>query len=266
MVLTETSAETAFGALRYFRAREGRDRLFCVFIHGLGADKGWFEGHHRWHDLSFCDWIVPDLLGHGSSARPTEPAAYRMEAQAGVLVDLLRAERVRRVLLIAHSMGGPIALRMAELLRDHAAPAISGLVYAEGNIDENDAFMSGQVAEQSWEQFSAGGWDRLVQDLSGDPSLESYLRTLKAAGSRTVHASSLSLVPHSRRAITVPLIESLPAPKLFLFGERNRGRFTSEATARGLGEVRYVPGAGHAMHLDNPAGFWELTRGFCGSL
>ena len=116
------------------------------------------------------------------------------------------------------------------------------------------------------EHFLACGWDRLLKSLSGEASVDAYLRTLKAAGSRTVYASSASLVAHSMRAITIPLIESLQAPKLFLFGETNRGRFTSEAIARGLGEVRYVPGAGHGMYLDNPVGFWELIRGFCGSL
>jgi len=30
--------------------------------------------------------------------------------------------------------------------------------------------------------------------------------------------------------------------------------------------VRFVPGAGHAMHEDNPPAFWALVRDFCATL
>ncbi len=265
MALSQKSIETPFGAARYFRATSGGDRLCCLFVHGLGADKRWFEGQYATHELAFADWIVPDLLGHGTSARPDEVAAYRMQSQAAVLAEVLRAEAVRRVVLIAHSMGGPIALRLTELLGDDR-PRLAGLVYAEGNIDEGDAFLSRHVAEQTAEGFARRGWARLVKSLASDASNDSYLQSLRLAGWRTVHASALSLVEHSVPGITVPLLANLRVPKLFLFGEKNRGRFTSEAVARTLGEVCFVPGAGHALYLDNPGAFWDLVRRFCRSL
>ncbi len=264
MAPSERSIETRFGVLRYFRATGGGD-LCCLFIHGLGADRSWFEAQYSGHDLAFADWIVPDLLGHGTSARPDDEAAYRMQSQAAVLAEVLRAEAVRRVVLVAHSMGGPIALRLTELLGADA-PRLAGLVYAEGNIDEGDAFLSRHIASQTAESFARRGWNRLVRSLAGEGSNDAYLQSLRVAGWRTVHASAVSLVEHSVPAVTVPLLTGIHAPALFLFGEKNQGRFTSEAVARTLGEVRFVPGAGHALYLDNPAAFWDLVRAFCRSL
>ncbi len=265
MVPSEKSVETRFGAVRYFRAVGGGDRLCCLFVHGLGADKSWFEAQYTRYDLAFADWIVPDLLGHGTSARPEDETAYRMQSQAAVLAEVLCTEAVRRVVLIAHSMGGPIALRLAELLGTDG-PRLAGLVYAEGNIDEGDAFLSRHVAAQTAEGLARRGWDQLIGSLAHDGSNEAYLHSLRAAGWRTLHASAVSLVEHSVPAVTVPLLTSIRVPVLFLFGERNRGRFTSEAIAGSLGEVRYVPGAGHALYLDTPTAFWDLVREFCLSL
>jgi pimeloyl-ACP methyl ester carboxylesterase len=237
-----------------------------LFIHGLGCDGAWFAGHFDRHDLAFMGWLVPDLLGHGDSARLQDAAGYRMESQAQALAELLSAEGATEIVLVAHSMGGLVALHLAEILDRSAAGRVLGLVYAEGNIDENDTFMSRSVAEQSWGTFAASGWRKLLGDLAAEPVLTSYLRTLTWAGPLTVHASCLSVVAESRARLTTARLSRMAFPKLFLFGERNRGRFTSEEDVRRFGEVRYVAGAGHVMYEDNPGAFWGLVREFCAAL
>lgn len=256
------SLPTRHGALSYLATGPGGQARHGLFVHGLGCDGSFFAAQAADLDLGFLPWLVPDLLGHGASARPADPLAHRMESQAGALADLLAAEGVAEVVLVAHSMGGPVALRLAEALAAEGGARPVGLVYAEGNLDENDAFLSRRVAGQAWETFEAVGWPSLLAELARQAGMSSYLRTLRSAGARTVHASSVSLVAHSREEVTTPLLRRLGCPRLFLFGERNRGRFTSEGLARRLGEVRFVPGASHAMHEDNPAAFWGLVREF----
>ena len=255
--------ETSVGAVSYLRAAGATTERTGLFIHGLGCDGGWFAEHFDRHDLTFLAWLIPDLLGHGESARPEDPAAYRMESQAQALDELLSAEGPAEVVLVAHSMGGLVALRLAELLERRGSARVLGLVYAEGNIDENDTFMSRGIAEQSWDTFATSGWAKLIGDLAGDPALTSYLRTLTSGGPLTVHASCVNLVAHSREAVTTALLRRFTFPKLFVFGERNRGRFTSEGIARRFGEVRYIPDAGHVMYEDNPDAFWGTIREFC---
>jgi pimeloyl-ACP methyl ester carboxylesterase len=126
--------------------------------------------------------------------------------------------------------------------------------------------MSRSIAEQSWETFAVSGWRKLLADLARDPALTSYLRTLTWAGPLPIHASCVNLVAHSREEVTTALLRRFTFPKLFVFGERNRGRFTSEIIARRFGEVRYIPDAGHVMYEDNPGAFWGLAREFCAAL
>ncbi len=61
--------------------------------------------------------ITVDLLGHGQ----TECLGYvhAMEDQADMLLALLMHLKIRKVVLVGHSMGGYVALAFAELYPDH---------------------------------------------------------------------------------------------------------------------------------------------------
>ncbi len=254
------------GDVRYFRAAAAPGRREALFIHGLGVDKSWFAVHHARRRTDFAGWVVPDLPGHGESDRPADPNGLTMAGMAAALAGLLAQEGIREAVLVGHSMGGAVALALARQLRETGAVRVAGLVLAEGNLDAGDAFLSARVAAQSREDFLAHGWDALLTELAAQRGMAGYLRTLRRAGAETLHAYSVSLVAMSRAEVTVPLVEAVDAPRLFVFGERNRGRFTSEALARRLGPVAFVPRAGHAMYADNPAVFWSMIREFLAGL
>jgi pimeloyl-ACP methyl ester carboxylesterase len=266
MSCVHNSCRTSRGLLSYLSCAGRVGSRSGLFIHGLGCDGWWFPAQHEEQDLGFLRWVVPDLLGHGASEAPAEAAVYAMESQAGALAELVAHEAVDELVLVAHSMGGPVALHLAELLGRGGTTRVAGVVYAEGNLDPNDAFLSRRVADQPWETFVATGWPELLAALARAPNNSSYLQSLSRTGPWAVWASSVSLVAESREEVTVPLLDRIAAPKLFLFGERNRGSYTSEAVAARCGEVAYVPEAGHAMAEDNPAAFWRLVREFCARL
>ncbi|UOR05255.1 alpha/beta fold hydrolase [Hymenobacter aerilatus] len=82
-----------------------------VFLHGF------IESRDIWTDFTrdFPDAypvFVPDLLGHGSNSVPV--ANYSMRAQAEYVAEQLRQQQIEKAVLIGHSMGGYIALALAE--------------------------------------------------------------------------------------------------------------------------------------------------------
>ena len=113
------------------------------------------------------------------------------------------------------------------------------VVYEEGNLDINDAFASKRLSE-SWGWWAAAA---VVAQAS---------RIFPITPDRIYHtaliSSSKHLVEISASNTLLPLLQSTCRPLLFMFGEKNRGRYTSERllVAAGLQEsVRYVPEAGH---------------------
>ena len=80
---------------------------------------GWGASIYMWRD-----WFAPlaaagfraiavDLPGHGRSDKPNDPAVYRLAAQLAALRELVDAERLEPVHLVAQSMAGTIALELA---------------------------------------------------------------------------------------------------------------------------------------------------------
>src|SRR5690606_9415778 len=79
-----------------------------LFIHGiLGSQRQWahlvdeMDDDHR--------VLVPDLFGHGESAKPL--GDYSLSAHAAALRDLLDHLDIERVTLVGHSLGGGIAMQ-----------------------------------------------------------------------------------------------------------------------------------------------------------
>ena len=79
-----------------------------VLVHGIASRASqWERVMERLGET--CHVIAPDLLGHGSSAKPR--ADYSLGAHACGIRDLLAALGHDRISLVGHSLGGGIALQ-----------------------------------------------------------------------------------------------------------------------------------------------------------
>ncbi|MFX1250885.1 MAG: alpha/beta fold hydrolase [Promethearchaeota archaeon] len=253
---------TQFGDLVYYRSINENQEI--LFIHGLGLNKEWFLQQYNPYSLYEFSWIVPDLIGHGRSAKPKYKQPYTMIQQAQNLLSVLIEEEVKEIVIIAHSMGGPIAISLIEQLIIQKISEIKpvGLFYLEGNLDANDAFISSQIAALSLEEF--------------EKSFESILRYypiklhnhLREMGSYPLWASSLDIVSSSKTNQILPKLQKyLNFPVYFVFGEKNKGRFTSETLIkRAQLPLVFIPKAGHFMYDDNPNGFWKVIKQLIHSL
>jgi 2-succinyl-6-hydroxy-2,4-cyclohexadiene-1-carboxylate synthase len=91
---------------------EGGEGMPLLLLHGFtGAASSWsallpaLSSQYR--------VIVPDLLGHGATGAPDDPARYTIEHQSADLIAILDALEIERVGLHGYSMGGRLALYTA---------------------------------------------------------------------------------------------------------------------------------------------------------
>lgn len=94
------------GARLYYQSLGAGQPL--VLIHGLGSSGADWEEQVPEFSKAF-KVIVPDLRGHGASARSGEYSVERFSQDTWQLLDHLRLERP---LLLGHSMGGAVAMQM----------------------------------------------------------------------------------------------------------------------------------------------------------
>eukprot|EP00756_Hemistasia_phaeocysticola_P064052 Hpha_TRINITY_DN74_c0_g1::TRINITY_DN74_c0_g1_i1::g.110133::m.110133 len=226
-------------------AREGVHKgRAVVLLHGLGCSAKSFgqEEASRLRDVGTV--LLPDLLGHGVSAAPSDPAAYGMQAQAEAVLGALRFGGWREVALLGWSMGGPVALRIAELcLEKPDGPRVAALAYAEPNVDTGDCFVSGQIASQA---------EGRVLDPDEIPNVESCRALVRESKAGTLLQRMMAV--------------GETVPSVCFIGSKNEGRMSSERAMRERGmKIEVVPNAGHYIQNDNPQHLYQELFHFFGA-
>ncbi|MFG2114910.1 alpha/beta fold hydrolase [Streptomyces sp. NPDC048718] len=224
-----------------------------VYVHGLGATSpAYFTGTAVHPLLAGHRSLLIDLLGHGHSDRPTS-FGYTLEDHADALAAALTAADVSGAELIAHSMGGSVAI----VLASRHPHLVSRLVLVDANLDPlprvPGAAGSSGIAAYTEEEFLDGGWAE-VRDRVG----AHWWSTMRLAGREALHRSATHLV-----AGTVPtmreLLLDLKIPRTFLLPEAD-GPLPGADELRAAGvSVVAIRDCGHNIMLDNPRDFAHAT-------
>lgn len=82
-----------------------------IILHGWGLSS---DSYHELAKLLAEDFhvIVPDLPGFGKTPVPKD--AYRVSDYAAVVKKLLKDQKINEVVIVGHSFGGRIAIRLAQ--------------------------------------------------------------------------------------------------------------------------------------------------------
>ncbi|WP_405889075.1 alpha/beta hydrolase [Streptomyces sp. NBC_01136] len=216
-----------------------------VYIHGLGSVSTVYHAHIAARpELAGRRTLFVDLPGHGISDRPAD-FGYTLEDHADALAVALDEARVGAAELVAHSMGGAVAIVLA-----HRRPElVSRLVLAEANLDPHPPVTAGSsgIASYTEEEYvENGGHARVLDKIA-----PSWAATVRLADPRALHRTATGLVRGTTPTMR-HLLEELTVERVYLQGELSgelAGR--EELEAAGV-RVVTVPGAGHNVMFDNP--------------
>jgi pimeloyl-ACP methyl ester carboxylesterase len=242
----------------------GKKPMTIVPIHGLGGSKDYWQPIHDYPELAQYSILIPDLVGFGDSQPAPKGFKYTMKEQAQAVKALINALAVEGdILLIPHSMGGPIGIYLAEML----GPRVKGVVYCEGNIDFTDCFGSNLViTKYTFDEYAKTGFKRDLEGMTKRGYPPSVVASQQKAGATTMYLSSEDLVKVSREDKLAGELKALNVPTLVIYGEKNRGLWTSEKKMADLFPLVFIPGAGHVMMGDNPAAFYSEVAKFTADL
>lgn len=112
-----------------------RPRL--LLVHGLLGSLRYFEPQRY---LPGVDIFTPDLIGYGQ--RRSEDSHITLPDQAAMLARLLHDEVGGPAWVLGHSVGGAVAMLLADLVPD----LVRGVINVEGNFTLKDAFWTGRIA------------------------------------------------------------------------------------------------------------------------
>lgn len=102
------SAEFKHDTISYYTQGEGQS---IVLIHGfLESAEMWFEYANELAKTHYV--IMPNLPGHGNTA--CFGYDHSMELMGDSVIAILKAENKRKAIVVGHSMGGYVAMAMAD--------------------------------------------------------------------------------------------------------------------------------------------------------
>jgi len=203
--------------------------------------------------------VAPDLPGHGG--RAAEP--FTFTAAAAMLNDLIQHETAGQALVVGASLGGYVAIDLAHRHPDRVA----GLVLAGASRNFMGALglylgIVGGAMRRGWLKQTREGAERRTRRLF-PPALADVANEQIAAG-LSPDALGPAFAEMAGRDFQL-LLADYPGPTLILNGERDSGPRASAARfARSArqAEVASIPGAGHAVSLDQPEAFNRAVRAF----
>ena len=233
--------------------------------------------------------IAPDLRGHGDSQWSPD-GSYTMAGYIYDLAQLIHQQRLAPVTIVAHSLGGNIALRYAGIYPETVARlvAIEGLgpsprvLRGARGEDHRRRRMDEWIREQRARRPPAAALrvdrGRLPPHAGGEPP------PLRRAGAPPHRArrqpergrdlqlevrqlrAGLVALRHARRATSRISGRASTCPTLLLYGKESRsgnpaGRWPRRATSA-TPRVVGVDGAGHWLHHDRLDEFLRVVGDF----
>ncbi|MFH8974515.1 alpha/beta fold hydrolase [Streptomyces sp. NPDC017890] len=224
-----------------------------VYVHGLGSVSSVYHAHIAARpELAGRRSLFVDLPGHGVSDRPGH-FGYTLDDHADALAAVLDAAGLAGAELIAHSMGGAVAVVLA-----HRRPElVSRLVLPEANLDASPPPTAGssRIASYKEDDFVDHGHARVLESVG-----PVWAATMRLADPRALHRSAVGL-RRGTEPVMRTLLEGLPVDRVYLQGELSgelEGREGLEAAGV---RVVTVPGAGHNVMFDRPDAFAAAVAG-----
>jgi pimeloyl-ACP methyl ester carboxylesterase len=217
--------------LAWHEQGEGRP---VVLLHGLfsDADTNWIRfGHAAEIAGRGFRVIMPDLRGHGTSARPHDPAAYPPDILAEDGLALIAQLGLELYDLGGYSLGGRTAVRMVVLGARPKRLIVAGMGLA-GLFDTGGRTAHFKEILQGLGTHERGSpeWlaEAFLKTTGGDPGallplLDSFVDTREAE------------------------LRAIPIPTLVLSGADDHDNGSAEALAALLPDARYVEVPGNHM-------------------
>lgn len=230
------------------------DGLPILFIHGLGC-AGSFDYPDVASQPSLASYrrILVDLLGSGFSDKPHD-FGYTVSDHAEYLAEFVASLDVDRFILFGHSLGGSVALSLAERCRDRLAR----IVLSEANLDSGGGVFSQSIAAYAERDFLDQGFQEMIaqnQQASNETWAASCAITSPVALYRSAQSVIAGQSPSWR-----DILYSLDCPKTFVFGERSLPDPNVQVLRDHGIHIEVVPKAGHSMAWENPNGLAAAIR------
>lgn len=207
--------------------------------------------------------VALDLLGHGGSEKPK--SGYSIESQAGLVAEALGRLGVRDATVVGHSLGGPVAVALAE-----RSPALVGRLVIVDTIPDLDFGDVGFIGELPFQPLIGEALWRVKPDFSIRDGLEiafapgfevpdEFVEDVKRMTYSAYSGSHDAFEDYTDERSVPERLAELGLPALSIMGAEEqiaddpRAALAPYRKASPRTRTLLMPGAGHSPNVERPA-------------
>jgi len=187
---------------------------------------GFLENKNIWNDLveklsGDFHVVTVDLPGHGESD-VLEPV-HEMGSMAAAVKEILSSLDVEECMVVGHSMGGYVALALADLFPQ----MVSGLVlfHSQAAADDEEGKRNRDRTVKVVEENRAGFISNFIPDLFAPGNAEKFADEVDDLKQQAMQASKEGIIAAVKgmkdRSSKLGLLHSIMAPVLFICGKQD---------------------------------------------
>ncbi len=234
---------------------DGKGDVALVFVHGWSCDKSYWENQVKEFSTSY-KVVTIDLAGHGNSGLTRNN--YSMNSFGEDVAAVVRHLNLKKVILVGHSMGGPVVIYAANKLRN----VVLGIVGADTfqNLGETlPADMVENFLKPFKENFiqTTKGFVLSMFPVNADKKLANKVAEDMSNAPSAVAISAMQNMfadngTEQLKELSVPII-SINCDMYPIKLEQNKSLVKSF-------EIKMMPGVGHFVMLEDSKKFNELLH------
>jgi len=234
---------------------QGSGAPALVFVHGWCCDKSYWDAQVPYFSRKY-KVVTVDLAGHGESGLGRE--AYTMEAFGEDVVAVVDKLGLDKVVLIGHSMGGPVILEAARRMPER----VIGLVGADTFNNVEQKFQVDELLASLRANFSetTSGFVRSMFTPAADSLLVEKIAADMSSAPPEVGVSAIESISIYWNDKLTRALQQVQAPVRCI----NSGRYPTdiEAGSRYASSFAAVdmPGVGHFVMIEDPETFNRLLE------
>jgi pimeloyl-ACP methyl ester carboxylesterase len=237
----------------------GKGDTALVFLHGWCGDRAYWKNQV---DVFAPDYrvVTLDQAGHGESGKDRK--LWNVSGLAGDVEAVVKKLGLKRVILVGHSMGGPVGLLAAKRMPDKvvAVIGVDTLQNVEFKMPEDGTKKFLEAFETDFKGTMRAGFSGLLHDKA-DPELKEWLVTRAEAQDPKM---AIGLMRDMSGLDTKALLQAVKAPVRCINSGGGFMFFTPTAVEINKKYADYdaviIDNVGHYPMLERPAEFNQKLR------
>lgn len=232
---------------------EGTGEPALVFVHGWSCNRSFWDGQvavfARTHKV-----VAVDLAGHGASGRGRKN--WTIPAFGADVAAVIKKEKLGKVILIGHSMGGDVIVEAALLCPGQ----VVGLVGADTFHDFNETAATEEVEGflQPFKENFAAATAEFVRTMFRPTASPSLIAKITKAMTATRPAIAIAALKSTYLYSPAAALKGLNLPVRGIESDIYGVNIDGNRTVVPGFEVKMMPGTGHFIQIEDPATFNRL--------